>query len=206
MKKTNRIALYFATLPDNELNSFAILVIVCLKTNPLFPTLPIAITVLAALQTAFQDACTAALNGGQVEIAARKEARIPLVIGLRQIAGYIQTLAQTLTVSEILSSGYDLVSNNTAQSPLMQPLLTGLNNSMPGQLGVKLNPVANARAYQVQYCIGSGPWQEAGIFPSTKGIVITSLAAGTIYNVRVRAVGGSTQYSNWSAAMSLMAI
>jgi len=35
--------------------------------------------------------------------------------------------------------------------------------------------------------------------------VLTNLAPGTIYNVRIRAVGGSVQYSDWSATMSLMA-
>ncbi len=37
MKKTIRVSLAFANYPKDELNSFAILVIVCLKTNPLFP-------------------------------------------------------------------------------------------------------------------------------------------------------------------------
>ena len=51
-----------------------------------------------------------------------------------------------------------------------------------------------AKAYQVQYCVGTGPWLEAGIWPNTKGIVITNLTPGTVYSVRVRGVGGSTQY------------
>jgi hypothetical protein len=41
--------------------------------------------------------------------------------------------------------------------------------------------------------------------PNTKGIVLTNLTPGTTYNVRIRAIGGSTQYSPWSATMSLMA-
>jgi hypothetical protein len=205
MKKSIRIALSFATLPNDQFNSFAILVIVCLKINPLFPNLPVAIATLTALQTAFQDALNAAAQGGKLEMAARNEARIPLAIALRQIAGYIQSLAPTLTLSQVLSSGYDVMSNNNAQSPLAQPLLTGLDNSISMQLGVSLQPVANARAYQVQYCIGTGPWLEGGIFPSTKGIIIYNLTPGTTYSVRVRAIGGSTQYSDWSAPMPMMA-
>jgi hypothetical protein len=54
--------------------------------------------------------------------------------------------------------------------------------------------VNGAKAYQVQYCVGTGPWLEAGIWPNTKGIVITNLTPGTVYSVRVRGVGGSTQY------------
>ena len=75
---------------------------------------------------------------------------------------------------------------------------------MPGQLGVSLQPVANSKAYQAQFCIGTAAWQEAGIFPSTKGIIITGLVAGTTYTVRVRAVAaprntarGARQSRSW---------
>jgi hypothetical protein len=47
-------------------------------------------------------------------------------------------------------------------------------------------------------------WLDAGIWPNTKGIVITGLVPGTVYGVRVRGVGGITQYGPWSATVSLM--
>jgi hypothetical protein len=205
MKKSIRVALYFATYPDDELNSFAILVIACLKTNPLFPNLPITILALTALQTAFQAALTAKEQGGKADTAAKNEARDALIVALRQFAAYVQSLTSTLTLSQILSSGFDVVSPNNAQSPLAQPVLMGLDNSSSTQLRVTLSPVTNAKAYQVQYSIGTAAWQEAGIFPSTKGVIIASLTPGTVYTVRVRAIGGSTQYSDWSLTMSLMA-
>jgi hypothetical protein len=43
--------------------------------------------------------------------------------------------------------------------------------------------------------------EELGIFPSTRGIVISNLTATTICNARVRAIGGSTQYSQWGATV-----
>jgi hypothetical protein len=61
-----------------------------------------------------------------------------------------------------------------------------------------------AKAYQVQYCTATGAWLDAGIWPNTKEIVITGLLPGTVYGVRVRGVGGSTQYGPWSATVSLM--
>ena len=64
--------------------------------------------------------------------------------------------------------------------------------------------VPNAKAYHVQYCTGTGAWLDAGIWPNTKNIVITDLIPGTVYGVRVRGVGGSTQYGPWSATMSMM--
>jgi hypothetical protein len=204
MKKVIRVALSFATFGDNDVNSIAILVIVCLKNNALFPNLPVSIAALTALQTAFQDAITAAAQGGKVNTALKNEARDALVSGLRQTAAYVQSLAPTLTVSQVLSSGFDVANASTTPVPLIQPVFT-LDNSVTTQLAVYLTAVPNAKAYQVQFATGSGAWQEAGIYPNTKGIVLPNLTPGTIYNVRVRAVGGSTQYSPWSATVSIMA-
>lgn len=204
MKKSIRVALGFATLIDTELNSFAILVIVCLKTNALFPNLPVTIAALTALQVAFQNALTAAAQGGPMATAAKNEARDALIAALRQIAGYVQSLAPTLSLSQILSSGYDVVNPNTTPSPLDQPVFR-LDNSLSGRLAVTLNAVTNAKAYHVQYNIGTAPWQELGIYPNTKDIVLTAATPGTVYNFRIRAIGGSTRYSEWSATMSLMA-
>ena len=203
-KKVIRVALSFATFSDNDANSLAILVIVCLKNNLLYPNLPVAIAAMTLLQTKFQDAITAAAQGGKLLTAAKNEAREALISALRQTAGYVQSLAPTLTVSQVLSSGFDVANASSTPSPLDQPVFS-LDNSMTTQLGVGLSVVPNAKAYQMQFSTGTGAWLEAGIFPNTKGIVLTNLTPGTIYNVRIRAVGGSTQYSPWSASISLMA-
>jgi hypothetical protein len=204
MKKVIRVSLAFAGFSDNDLNSFAILVIVCLKNNALYPNLPVTIAALTALQTAFQNAITAAAQGGVPLTAAKNEAREKLVSALRQTAAYVQSLAPTLTLSQVLSSGFDVVSTGGTPQPLSQPVFT-LDNSTTTQLAVALTAVPGAKAYQVQFSSGTGAWQEAGIYPNTKNIVLTNLTPGTIYNVRIRAVGGSTQYSDWSATVSLMA-
>jgi hypothetical protein len=203
MKKSIRVALSFATFTDDQLDSFAILVIACLKTNPLFPNLPVSISVLTTLQTAFQNAIIAAAQGGTMATAAKNEARDSLVSALRQTAAYVQSLGLA-NVSQVLSSGFDIVNTNNTPTPLAQPVFT-LDNSITTQLAIYLQAVANAKAYQIQYSSGTGAWEEAGIFPNTKGIVLPNLTSGTTYNVRIRAIGGSTQYSPWSATMSLMA-
>ena len=125
---------------------------------------------------------------------------------LRQIAAYIQSLGLD-SQSSVLSSGFDVVVPSNGQSPLGQPVILSLDNSVTTQLQVKLQAVANAKAYQVQFCNGAAKatWQEAGIFPNTRGIILTNLTPGSVYSARVRAVGGSTQYSDWSASISLMA-
>jgi hypothetical protein len=203
MKKTIRVALAFATYTDSELNSFAILLIACLKTNALFPNLPMTIAAFTALLTANHKARWPPPHRAEPW---RPPPRTALIKAIRQLAGYISSLAPTLTVSQVWSSGFDVVNTNKTPQPLTQPVFT-LDNSMPGQIAVYLQAVPNAKAYQVQFSIGSAmTWQELGIFPNTERIALTGLTAGTVYHARVRAVGGSTQYSDWSAPMSLMAM
>jgi hypothetical protein len=204
MKKVIRVSLAFASFSDNDVNSLAILVIACLKNNALYPNLPVLIAALTALQTAFQNAMTAAAQGGVPLTAAKNEARDALVSALRQTAAYVQSLTPTLTLSQVLSSGFDVVSASSTPAPLDAPVFT-LDNSSSTQLAVNLTAVANAKAYQMQFATGTGAWLEAGIFPNTKDIVLTNLTPGTVYNVRIRAIGGSTQYSDWSITVSLMA-
>ncbi len=203
MKKIIRVALSFATFPNDELNSFLILLLVCLKNNPLFPNLPVAYASLLTLVTTYQTNLAAAKIGGPKDTAALTEARDAVISALRQIAGYIQSLGLT-NESDVLSSGFDIiVPGKNPQSPLDQPKAS-LDNSMPGRLAIYLQAVPNAKAYHAQYCIGAGAWVDLGIFPSTRNMVIPGTLAGTVYSVRVQAIGGSTQYSPWSAVISLM--
>src|ERR1017187_2056537 len=150
MKRNIRVALSFATCTNDQLNSFAILVIVCLKNNLLFPNLPIKIADLTTMQAAYEAAMSAAAVGGPKDTALLNETRDTLVSALRQIAAYIQSLGLQ-NMSDVLSSGFDVVIPNSTPSPLDMPVVTGLDNSVSTQLGVHLQPVSNARAYQVQF-------------------------------------------------------
>lgn len=203
MKKILKVALWFATYSNDQLNSFLILSLVCLKNNPLFPNLPIAYADLQTLVEKFQQRLAAAAGGGPQETAALEEARDAVIMALRQIAGYIQSLGLT-NKSDVLSSGFDvIVPGKNPQTELDQPVFA-LDNTTPGQLRLELRAVTNAKAYQVESAIGSNPWTAVGIFPNTRNVIVPNTVAGTVYSVRVRAVGGSTQYSVWSATMSLM--
>jgi hypothetical protein len=204
MKKSAiRVALTFATLPKDQLNSLLILLLVCLKNNPLFPNLPVTYAALSALVADYQAKMAAADVGGQVDTAAFNEAHDAVVAALRQIAGYITSLGLT-NASDVLSSGFDIiVPGKNPQQPLTQPQFT-LDNTVPGQLGINLQAVPNAKAYHVQYATGTGAMIDLGIFPNTKNLAIPNTTAGTTYSARIQAIGGSTQYSPWSAVMTLM--
>jgi hypothetical protein len=198
-----KLALYFANYTDNDLNSFAALSVSCLTGNPLTPDLPFKVVVLGPLQVNFANCITAQQQqGGRMDTGKKNTARAALLAALRQNAAYVQSLGLT-TVQDIFSTGYDVISNNKTQSPLTTPVFA-LDNSFPGQITVDLSAVVNAKSYQVQYSIGTGAWQELGIFPNTRGIVITGLTQATLCNVRVRAIGGSTQYSQWGATVPVV--
>jgi hypothetical protein len=202
-KQPVQVSLGFARLKKDEFNSFAILVLVCLGKNAaLFPNLPVTLIALAALQKSYQDAMTAAAVGGPPETQAQAEAYNDLVVALRLIAAYIQSL--NLTAAQVLLSGFDVVTHSRSTITLVAPLITGLDNSVTTQLGVYFQAVAGAKSYHVQYCTGAGAWLDAGVWPNTKNVVITGLVPGTVYSVRVRGIGGSYQYGPWSATMSLM--
>jgi hypothetical protein len=206
MKRTIRVAVSFASFNKDHLNCFAILVLVCLKNNPLFPKPPVSLADLGALLTAYQDAMSAAKLGGPKASAAFREARAKLVTALRQTAAYIQSPGLTKE-SDVLSSGFDLAVWNTRQAPLTTPVLVRLDNSVSTQLSLKMRAVADAKAYEVQFSADGGQmWQRLGIYPHTLGIVLTDLTPGTVYAMRVRAVGGSTRSSGWSNAISGMAL
>ena len=202
-KQPVQVSLKFARLKKDEFNSFAILAIVCLGKNAaLFPNLPVTLIALTALQKAYQDAMTAAAVGGPPDTQAQTEAYNDLVVALRLIAAYIQSL--NLTAAQVMLSGFDVVTHSRSTITLIAPQISGLDNSVTTQLGVSFQAVAGAKAYHVQYCIGAGAWVDAGVWPNTKDVIIMGLVPGTVYSVRVRGIGGSYQYGPWSATMALM--
>ncbi len=204
-KQPIRVALYFAPYNKDQMNSFAILLLACLKSNPLFHNLPIAYADLQAIVAAYQDKMNAAAQGGTANTAAFYEAWDVLTAACRQIAAYVQSLGLT-NESDVLSSGFDIIiPGKHPQQPLPQPVI-GLDNSVTGRMSVDIGAVPNAKAYHVQYATGTGAMIDLGIFPNTRNIVIPNTTPGTNYSARARAVGGSTQYSSWSAVVSAMSM
>jgi chitodextrinase len=83
-------------------------------------------------------------------------------------------------------------------------VVLAIDNSSSAKFIVRLKPVVNARAYEAQYKNGAG-WLPAGVFTDSRRIEIGNLTPGTSYLVQVRAVGGSTGYSDWSAPQPCIA-
>jgi hypothetical protein len=200
-----RVNLGFAEYPDASLDEFTSNIITSLTGNAGFPTPPVPLTAVTALQTAFEDAMTAAAQGGRQLTAAKNAARESLVAVLRKTAAYVQTIAGQ-DIALLLSSGFLANSTSKAQTPLATPNIVEIDNGMSTQLIVRLQGVNNARAYEVQVKNGTGGWQPAGIFTQARGIMVGGLTPGNTYSVQARGIGGSTGYSDWSDPVSHMAM
>jgi len=200
-----RVTLSFKRLPDGGLETFAGGVITCLTGNAAYTTPLVPLAELTAANTAFHDAQAAMVQGGTQATAYKNQMRAALEDLLTQEAYYVQTACKG-DLATLLSSGYQVVNSNRTQSPLPQPVILQLSNPMSGQIGVKLDPVANAYSYELRYKQGVGEWVAAGIFASTRGVVIDGLTPGIVYTIQARAIGGSLGYSDWSDPQSRMAM
>ena len=210
MNQLLRVLLDFVGLPDSALDEFAGGTVTGMTGNAAFPQPPVALSVVQTQQQAFSAAVIAAANGGTSLTAAKNKARAVLVDSLRQNALYVQNSSNN-DLATLLTSGYQAASTNHSQSPLAQPVIGDLVNGNTGELVARVKSVTNARTYEARYAVvgaGStpGPWQSGGLFTSSKSIIITGLTPGTTYAVEVRAIGGSTGYSEWSNAVSHMSL
>ena len=203
MKQMNtRVLLGFANADDHALEERAEAVIKGLTGNAAFPTPPVTPVALQTSLTAFSAALGAQQMGGMAATAAKNDARAALIGLLRQQAAYVQT-ASNGDLTTLLSSGFEAASTNHAQTALDQPVIAKVENGNSGQLLVTIKPVANARAYEVRSAlIGAGgtpgPWQGGGLFTSSRAMPVSGLTRGQDYALSVRAIGGSTGYSDWS--------
>jgi hypothetical protein len=102
-----------------------------------------------------------------------------------------------------LTSGYQAMSTNRAQSPLDTPSITGIDNDTSTQLDVHLSTVTNALGYEVQILIAN-VWATVKFSAQARTVTLTGLTSGTVQQVRARALGGSTGQSDWSMPGSSM--
>src|SRR5437867_2999593 len=113
----------------------------------------------------------------------------------------------TLTDQQIIA--LTAMTRNRLPSPLPKPSITLIDNGHSTQLIVRVRAVPSAKSYEVRCAaIGAGgvqgAWQPGGIFTSSRSMPVNGLVPGTSYTFQVRAVGGSTGFSDWSDPLSHM--
>ena len=206
--KLNRVSLAYKTMPAAMVVAFLGWVITCMKNNLSFPKPPIPLVApvppdpsapmdLTTRMNNLDAANKDAVGGGTIQTAAKNAAMQTAFEGLDANAFYVQTIART-DLPMLLTSGYQAASTNRAQSQLDTPAITGIDNDISTQLDVHLSPVSNAVGYEVQTCTGTTGWQAATFSTQARTITLTGLTTGTVYQVRARALGGSTGQSDWS--------
>jgi len=200
MKTNLHVSHRYTRLKDDSFSIFAVSIILGMTDNPAYPDPAVPLVTLTALQTDYGEKLAAKLTGGRVETAAKIRARAALTEALRWQGIYVQGTATDLTT--LLSSGYSCASQNRSQTVLARPMILKILNEAANQLTLRVTPIANARNYQVQVQVDDGVWQEAGIFSQARRMVLANLTSGTNYNIRVRALGGRTGYSEWSMVTS----
>lgn len=197
-----RVSLQFVNFPGPDLDEFTSGVVLGLTGNAGLPTPPVVATAITTAQVAFRDAIVAAMGGGILLTSIKNDKRRLLVDMLREDASYVQgKAAQDLTL--LLSSGYSAISTNRARSPLDTPVILGLENGATTQLILRLAPLLNNKAFEVQTKNG-GDWTPAGVFAQGRRITLPGLTPGQMYSVQARGIGGSTGYSGWTPPMSHM--
>ena len=205
--KLVRVSFAYKYLPVTAVVAVLGWIITCMTGNAAFPKPPIPLvppvppdpTQPLDLTTRMNNLDAAAKNavgGGVIQTALKNAALEAAFEGLDANGLYVQTMART-SLPVFLTSGYQAVSTNRAQSPLDPPSITGIDNDTSTQLDVHLSPVANALGYEVQQMIAN-VWTTVKFSPQARTVTLTGLTTGTVVQVRARALGGSTGQSDWS--------
>jgi hypothetical protein len=186
-------------------------VIACLTGNKAFPNPPIPLVPsvppdpnapvdLTTRKASLDAAITACQGGGTLATSAKNAALQFAIDGLDATAFYCQTTARR-DLPTFLTSGFQPASKNTSQSELDTPAILGVDNDKAGELDVHLSPIANAVGFEVQLLIAD-VWTTVKFSTQARTIALTGLTTGTTQQVRARALGGSTDASQWSLPMS----
>ena len=206
-----RVLTSFTKATDDSLKVTAGSVLNGLTGNPVFPNPTVSLTTLETAITDFSDALVEQEQGGSMATAAKKNKRETLVRILRRLASYVEDNCDG-NLAALLSSGFAAASTSRVQAHLAAPFILRLLNGNTGQLLVKLRkPIANAKCYELRYAaVGAdgtpGPWQNGGLNSNSRALALNGLTPGTMYNVQIRAIGGSTGQSDWSPITSHMSL
>jgi hypothetical protein len=210
MSPNIRIADGLLTQSADRLITTANAIISGLTGNPSFPSPPVDLKTVQAAVDDFTAALAAQVNGGPAATAEKNNKKKALIGVLRRLRPYVEDNCDN-DLSVLLSSGFQAAVTTRVRSPLANPSILNVTFGNSTELVLKVTPIAHAKCYEVRSAaVGAenaiGPWQAAGMFTNSRSMTIDGLTPGTTYMFQVRAIGGSTRYSDWSNPVSRMCV
>jgi hypothetical protein len=202
-----RIADRFKTQSAEQLVTMAGAVITGLTDNPSFPGPTVDLKAVQAAADDLNAALAAQAYRGAAATAEKNSKQETLITLLRKLKHYVEDNCEN-DLAVLLSSGFQAASTTRNRSPLANPSILSVDLGNSTELVLKVSPIARAKCYEVRSAaMDAGnvpaPWQSAGLFTSSR-ITIAGLVPGTTYVFQVRAIGGSSGYTDWSNPVSRM--
>ena len=209
-EKKIRISLSFNSAGDAIVLETAGSLLTNLYGNPAFPAPPVLEVTLQGAVTALTTAIAAQVQGGTAATAAKNNRKAELVNLLEARALHVQVACEN-DMAKLLSSGFQSVSQNRAQSQLPKPAGVRLENGLSGQLLLTADRIPNARCFEIDLALiddegKPGAMTTAGLHTKSRKMPVNGLIPGKLYLFRTRAVGGLTGYSDWSDPVSHRAL
>jgi hypothetical protein len=178
-------------------------IVVQMTDNPHFST---PVPALAAVRKATDDfaaALVAAKSGSKEDTVIKNNLRIVLEKLLRQLAGYVEDIANN-DLATLTSSGFTL--RKKAEPVGTLPAPTGIEieaGNAHGSLSISWEPIKGTYVYEVEYT--EGPVTETSVWirltSSKSWILISNLKRGSLYVFRVAAAATHTTLL-WSDEVS----
>ena len=191
-------------------------IVAALRENPDYPEpWPPQVCSFAQLEAsyiAFRDALHASANRDRAKIAERDATRETLTTLLKNLAPYLEVVAQGDT-KKLLGTGYDLrkdPAHGSGSGPLSAPTNFTLKRSdISGTLLLHATGVSGAASYEVDIAdtdpTAESAWRDAGTYATCSHIKISGLNPGKVYWLRIRAIGSGGPGA-WTDTVSLMAV
>ncbi len=203
--KTLHVSLAFANSTDKKIVDTSGTVEDQMFDKSAFTDPPVTKVELGAKRIQFAAFVIAQANGGPLATAEKNKCRDELVELLKLLAYFVQIKCGN-DLATLLSSGFETVSTNTTQSPLEKPAFLEVRNGISGQMILKTKRAKNALVFEIQFALVTGQvlgeWENGGLGRKATALEVNNLTPGALYAFRIRAVGGSTGYSDWSNVVS----
>ncbi|NGM60484.1 fibronectin type III domain-containing protein [Sphingobacterium sp. SGG-5] len=207
MAKKTKALISFARMKDDELVVAANTIIGAMTDNTNYTTPVPALADIQALLDDFSNKLAISRKPGSPEDTAIKdESKLPLAEALRQLAYYVNTIAQG-HLSTLLSSGFPV---SSPDSPTLLPVAVEhvrmSDGPQSGQARFDFASQRGIRMYEYQYRKVTAPeseWSDRLRTTSSRRNILAPLEVAQRYEVRVRAIN-TAGAGEWSQPVSML--